>query len=265
MLWTTGNQAIRKIQPNGDVSTLVGKNTQGQTTERLVNPNDITMDRDGNLFVTDVGDKSIKKVTPEGKVTTVAGGGNSAVFNYPRGICIDDSGNLFVTEYYTGEIKKVDTSYNVTTICKAGTLKYPYGICVDRDGSLYICDYGNHVVRRLSPNGELSVVVGTLGNKDGDNPSVLSGKLLICCHLHSGPIGIAINSGWLYITEYNSHTIRKVELPLPFWTIKNHKQFPNKKKEIVKSLMMCFEKGGCVLSKLPKDILFIIISLSIRQ
>ena len=74
----------------------------------------------------------------------------------------------------------MDSSLKVTTICEAGILSHPRGICVDLDGSLYICDFGNDVIQRLSPEGKLSVVAGTLGMSGiEESPSQLYSKLLI--------------------------------------------------------------------------------------
>ena len=80
-----------------------------------------------------------------------------------------------------------------------------------------------------------------------------------------GPVGLTTDSRWLYFTEDGSHTIRKVELPLQSWNVKDHKLFPKKERDIVRCLIMCFGKEGCLLANLPRDILYIVIHLSLVQ
>lgn len=103
-----GNHKIRKISPDGLVSTLAGSTqgfADGQGTAAKFNiTNRITIDGEGNLFVSDF-DK-IRKISSTGLVTTVAGSttgfkdgiGSSAQFNNIHGITIDKLGNLYVTD-----------------------------------------------------------------------------------------------------------------------------------------------------------------------
>lgn len=103
-----GNHKIRKITPNGSVSTLAGSTqgfADGQGAAAKFNlTNGITIDSQGNLYVTD-SDK-IRKISSTGLVTTLAGStkgfkdgiGTNAKFNSVHGITIDKQGNLFVTD-----------------------------------------------------------------------------------------------------------------------------------------------------------------------
>lgn len=103
-----GNHKIRKISSNGSVSTVAGStqgSADGQGAAAKFNlTNGITIDGEGNLFVSDF-DK-IRKISSTGLVTTVAGSttgfkdgiGSSAQFNNVHGITIDKLGNLYVTD-----------------------------------------------------------------------------------------------------------------------------------------------------------------------
>ncbi|MEE9363631.1 MAG: cadherin domain-containing protein [Cellulophaga sp.] len=104
-----GNHRIRKITPAGVVITLAGSSAgfaDGTgTAAQFNNPNGITVDTWGNVYVSDSGNKRIRKITPSGVVTTVAGTGASAInnggfstatFNAPNALAVDAFGSLYV-------------------------------------------------------------------------------------------------------------------------------------------------------------------------
>ena len=70
----TGNYRIRKITPDGYVSTVTFKNYGFPDGEMVNSPNAITIDKNNNLYVTFEYDKYIKKITPDGEVISIAGG-----------------------------------------------------------------------------------------------------------------------------------------------------------------------------------------------
>jgi sugar lactone lactonase YvrE len=122
-----GNDTIRKLAPAGTnwvVTTLVGSagvmgSADGTNTSALFNlPIGITVDRQGNLLVTDQSNNTIRRIAPVGNdwvVTTLAGlagaagtndgPGNVARFRNPWGITTDGYGNLFVVDYSNDTIR----------------------------------------------------------------------------------------------------------------------------------------------------------------
>ena len=82
------NNAIRKVTPDGTVSTFAGRlgfaysgtNDGTGTNALFTQPTNLTFDKNGNLWVVDTYAHTVRKITPAGVVTTVAGLGNSPGF-----------------------------------------------------------------------------------------------------------------------------------------------------------------------------------------
>jgi ABC-type branched-subunit amino acid transport system substrate-binding protein/sugar lactone lactonase YvrE len=114
------NHVIRRIAPDGTVSTLVGTGQSGLADGPLAEadffyPHGLDMDATGNLYVGAGGNQRVRVITPEGMVYTVAGSGighadgpgSEAAFLYPYGVALDGAGHLYVTNYGAGRISIV--------------------------------------------------------------------------------------------------------------------------------------------------------------
>jgi streptogramin lyase len=128
----TYNDTIRKVTPDGSVTTLAGSaGINGAAdltgTNALFNqPFGVAVDAAGNVYVADTGNATIRKITPGGVVTTLAGvagiagladsAGGVALFNQPHGLVVDGAGNLFVADTGNAAIRRVATDNTVTTM-----------------------------------------------------------------------------------------------------------------------------------------------------
>lgn len=117
------NHCIRKITPDGMVTTFAGTPTQngyrdGEAGQAMFNqPCNIQIDKLGNLYVNDLWNHCIRLVYPDGYVTTLAGKGGTegyeegpgekALFKHPQGCTLDKDGNLFVTDSANQRIRKL--------------------------------------------------------------------------------------------------------------------------------------------------------------
>ncbi len=93
------NNAIRMIDPSGNVSTLAGNGGAGfldgpGASAQFNNPCDIAVDGVGNVFVADSNNNTIRMISPSGEVSTPSG----ATFNFPVGLAISPSGYLFESD-----------------------------------------------------------------------------------------------------------------------------------------------------------------------
>lgn len=175
------NHVIRRVQPNGVVSTFAGTLGAGSGTAdgtgsvaRFNNPLGLTCDSNGTLYIGDRGNNSIRKITKDRVVTTLAGlsgtpgdvdgTGTAARFSAPEGVDIDATGTLYVCDFSNQKIKMVSPSGVVTTLGGKGVAAYtegnreqmafsgPRGIVIDPNGVLYICETANNRVRKIVIN-----------------------------------------------------------------------------------------------------------------
>lgn len=225
----SGHPLIRKIAPNGDVSTVAGNPTPGTTnangTAASFNaPNGIAVDQAGNLYVADSGNHMIRKISTTGDVTTLAGHpssgsnngmGTAASFSTPNGIAVDNAGNVYVADYDNHMIRKITPAGEVTTLAgsttqgrsdgqgTAASFKLPYAVTLDTAGNLYVADHGNHLVRKITPGGWVSTLAGN-GNYGIDNGTGTNTTF-------SYPTGIAIDTlRNIYVSDQGHSIIRKL-------------------------------------------------------
>jgi streptogramin lyase len=129
------NNKIRKITPNGVVSTLAGSGFWGSTdgtgtSASFSYTQGVAMDASGNVYVADIYNHKIRKITPSGVVSTLAGSGStgstdgtgtSASFNSPTGVAVDASGNVYVADWGNNKIRKITPSGVVSTFAGSGS------------------------------------------------------------------------------------------------------------------------------------------------
>src|SRR5262249_21046003 len=147
------------------------------TAAQLNQPNNVSVDKDGNLIICDSGNFRIRKVTiADGKISTVVGKGQSgfggdggpateALINVPVGAIVDPGGNLYFSDRGNNRVRKVTAATGViNTIAGVGApafngdglaslasaLSSPTGLAIDPAGNLYIADRDNRRVRKLT-------------------------------------------------------------------------------------------------------------------
>ena len=118
----TGNNSIRAITLDGDVSTLAGSTQAGFVDDkgsaaRFKSPTGVACDNKGNVYVADSGNNAVRKIAANGVVTTVAGNGTAGTtdatgaesrFTSPGDVMYDASERaLYVVDWGTNHVRKV--------------------------------------------------------------------------------------------------------------------------------------------------------------
>lgn len=184
-----GNDDIRKITPDGVVTTIAGNRIQGMdngngTAATFWNPAGLTVDNTGNIYVADYANNSIRKIDPSNNVTTFAGQRKSgfdngkgvlASFALPVDIKIDATGNLYVTDFANEVIRKITADGTVSTFSKiisgssGGAFNFPNGLAFDQGNNLYVADIAAFKIQKITSAGVISTLAGSgiRGTDDG--------------------------------------------------------------------------------------------------
>jgi sugar lactone lactonase YvrE len=231
-----GSSRIRKIAPNGTVTTLAGGNPgipkDGAGTTAVFNqPTGLAIGPDGTIYVADTLNSAVRKITPSGYVTTLAGGkaqgyldgaGANAKLGFPAGITVDARNNVYITEIFNNRIRMITPGGVVTTIAgdgygggKPGSghlvdgngqsagFDSALGITVGKDGIFYVADTYNECIRRMTSGGDVSVFAG--GTTPGANDGTGKGAAF------SKPSGVALDSkGNVFVADQFNNGIRKI-------------------------------------------------------
>jgi len=223
---------VRKVTPDGTISTIAGTGAGGSkdtgiATSSQLYPAGLAIDKLGNVYISDSVNNRVRKVTPDGSIFTIAGTGKAGItdtgiattsqLSVPIGIAVDSSGNVYIADSDNHRIRKVTPDGNISTIADTGAatnfpvldmlqVSFYNGLTVDNLGNVYVADIANDVIRKVTPEGTISIIAGT--GKDGSTDTGIATTSQL-----SGPAGLAIdNLGNVFIADMSNSRIRKVAL-----------------------------------------------------
>jgi streptogramin lyase len=151
---------------------VAGANDGLGNQARFASPGALAVDGAGYIYVADMGNNTIRKISPSGDVRTLAGMAGKA-----------------------GEIGGEGTEARFTA---------PSGIAVDNSGNVYVAEFASDTIRKISPEGSVSLLAGSPGNpgwKDakGDN-----------AHFRN-PWSVAVDKrGNVFVADKDNHVIRQI-------------------------------------------------------
>jgi len=167
----TGNNAIRKILPNGTVSTLAGLiqgNADGVGIAAEFNqPLAVAVDASGNVYVADTGNNELRKITANGTTTTLLSTSSFAFANVPypavyaiNGVAVDSSGAPYVGVSATIGFGHGDFPANEVAVIKVGTSGTYTQLFIVNDSAGIISPTTGDGAVTIDPSGNVYVLSG---------------------------------------------------------------------------------------------------------
>jgi hypothetical protein len=177
-LYYITDRRVRKRTPDGVDTVIAGRTASGQAGDgglavnaSFISPNYLAMDREGNLYVGDVGypytgeHGRIRRIDAAGIISTVAGGkatlGADGEMAAQAGIAVgrmavDAQNRLLVVDQANHRVRRIEPSGALSTLAGTGTaghagdggsaaaaqLHWPYDIAADPSGNIYIAELG---------------------------------------------------------------------------------------------------------------------------
>ncbi len=194
----------------------------------------VIFDSHGNAYISDAHNREVEKVTPLGQLSIIAGNGTeglptpgegpnaarSSELGEPEGLAVNESGDLYIDDFHANVVEEVTPAGALSIVAgKSGErgeptegpatsskLNDPSDIALDSGGDLYIDDFNNDVIEKVTPQGQLSIVAGEIGQSGAPTEGPATQSKL------GEPVGVAVdrNNGNLYIADDGSHLIEEV-------------------------------------------------------
>jgi trimeric autotransporter adhesin len=232
----TGNHRIRKVSPQGVITTIAGTGEPGYggdggpaTAARLTSPSGVAVDTAGDLLLADTSNNRIRKVT-DGVITTIAGNGEpygygenipatQATLNSPFGVAVDAAGTIYIADTFNQRIRKVTRGGVISTVVGreddespaiALFPSYPTGVAADALGNIYVTDTNRNRVQMLTVDGLVLTIAGSgPGGYSGDGGSSAAAQLNL-------PRSVTVDAARnVFVSDLRNNRIRKIELFSP--------------------------------------------------
>ncbi len=223
-----GNHRIRQLTSNGVVSTLAGSGFAGHADggakkAAFQYPADVATAPAGVIWIADAGNHRIRKLAANGVVQTVAGAaqgfadgkGSVARFSGPRGIARTPGGVRYVADTDNHRLRRIALDGTVSTLAGsvpghlngsglAARFQRPWALAVDGAGNVLVADRDNHRIRRVTPEGQVSDLIGIGQQGSLDGPAGLA--------MLDAPVAVALDAlGRVYLAGAGNHRIRRLD------------------------------------------------------
>ncbi len=236
----SGAYRVRKITPNGTISTVAGTGAAGSTGDgglataaKLSAMQLLAVDSADNLYIADTGNNRVRKVAA-GVMSTVAGvqtccavttKAASTFIGSVQGMAFDAAGNMYVTSESANAIWKVapDNSISIAAgngeagftgdgLAGGNSLYTPTGIVTDKAGNVYFADRFNNRIRELQPDSPTGLTIKSGNSQTGPEGAQLAQPLTVQMAFQAGiavagvPVTFAVTSGQAMLSATATNT-----------------------------------------------------------
>jgi sugar lactone lactonase YvrE len=163
----------------------------------------MVFDSKRNLLIARGGE--IFRLSPAGILSKLVGATHltgPSPLSYVHAITIDRNDNAYVLE--DADIKKIAADGTLSTFVPGSAQLSASALDIDAAGNLYVADSNNSVIRKITPDGSVSILAGTLGT-----PGTLDGSSAAA--LFQYPTGIAVQTdGTILVADNGAATLRAI-------------------------------------------------------
>jgi streptogramin lyase len=227
---------------NWMINTVAGSDTHGYSGDGgpvknalLNDPENVYVDKRGNIFITDFGNQVIREVDAHtGIIHTVAGNGingysgdggpaTQASMSNAFHIVSDDDGNLYISDLTNNRVRRIDQHTGIIkTIAGTGVegfngdgkaiscqLRGPFGINIDKKGNLIFSDQFGLCLRKMDlKTGMLTTFAGNnlIRGFAGDGGPATQASFNFIWH-----VAMDEKSGDIYVNDEFNYVIRKID------------------------------------------------------
>jgi RHS repeat-associated protein/uncharacterized repeat protein (TIGR01451 family) len=245
----SGNARVRKIAPNGIVTTFAGNGggctpaifpcgSGGSATQASLGANirRVAVAREGSVIIS--GDRNVWRVAPNGIINIIAGTA-FAGFSGDGGLAVNaqlsastraypaPDGSVYITDQANNRIRRITPDGIINTVAGNGTqgfsgdggpatsaqINTPGDVVVALDGSFYFIDIGNNRIRRVGTDGIITNYAGTgVAGDAGDGVPASQATFTFSCFCNpqgQGSLQIGLD-GSLYLVSFPTFTAGRV-------------------------------------------------------
>ena len=172
---TVGEEYIGEIGNAGRLGGEMMDDGESADPGSLVWPVSISLDSQGNLYVSDEWLNRISMFTSDGDWLGSWGikGKADGEFDKPSGIAFDHEDNLYIVDTGNNRIQKftkdgqfLDKWGHEGT--GDGEFNMPWGIDIDSNGDVFIADWRNDRIQKFTSDGQFLMKLGVPGSGDGE-------------------------------------------------------------------------------------------------
>jgi peptidylamidoglycolate lyase len=148
-----------------EIENESGKIINSWGANLFIMPHGLNVDKENNIWITDVGLQQIFKFRHDGKLLMTLGvakiaGNDSLHFNYPTDVAVTDDGSFYVSDgYRNSRVIKFSKSGKYlfewgTKGNKPGEFEIPHAIDLDEKGNVYVADRENKRIQKFDSTGK---------------------------------------------------------------------------------------------------------------